>query len=330
MLFLVISFWGQHSFAASCTSGGGGNWSPSGSLTYQRDQPIGTWGSNKFGTSAPYQFSCIGDSGADRDAYLTLSVASAPVPGYTDVYPTNNPGVGVRYNYAINSGSTSFCPVQFDDHIVSSVRTYTCHIPAKSNPVAMSFGASVEFVKLTNTVASGMITYIPAVTVSYSLNNQSGTWNLPIMWNSGASVNLLVVACAITTPNVNVPLAPVLASSFTAINSTKGDYAFTIGLSCDAGARINASLSFTQNTDTSNISVINLTGAGNQGIATGVGIQLLYGSTPLQNNTNVVLKTSSGGQEFPVGAFVARYFQTKSVVTTGDANATATLNLTYQ
>jgi type 1 fimbria pilin len=45
-------------------------------------------------------------------------------------------------------------------------------------------------------------------------------------------------------------------------------------------------------------------------------------------NNNIVLKTSAGGQEtFP---FTAQYYQTKSSVTSGAANATATLNLTYQ
>jgi type 1 fimbria pilin len=40
------------------------------------------------------------------------------------------------------------------------------------------------------------------------------------------------------------------------------------------------------------------------------------------------LKNSAGGQEtFPI---TARYIQTKDKVTAGSANATATLNITYQ
>ncbi|MNH37426.1 Fimbria adhesin protein precursor [compost metagenome] len=84
----------------------------------------------------------------------------------------------------------------------------------------------------------------------------------------------------------------------------------------------------TQNTDTSTTGVLQLTNAGAANVAKGVGIQILYNNTPLALNNNIVLKTSAGGQEtFP---FVAQYYQTRNPVSTGSANATMTLNLTYQ
>lgn len=326
-IFLIAVLLGQPAVAATCTSGGGGNWSASGSLTYQRDQAIGTWGSNKFGTTNAYQFSCTGDSSTDRDAYLTLTVASAPVAGYTDVYPTNISGVGVRYNFALNSGSTSFCPVQFDDHIASSTRTYTCHIINNTRP-SLSLGASIEFVKIGSPISSGSLTTIPQVTVSYSLNNQSGTWNLPVMWTGSVSVNLISVACSINAANITVPLDDVLLAGLTAISTTAKPKDFNVGLSCDAGARVNMRMTGTPNQDTSVSGVLDLTGAGSADVAKGVGIQILYNGTPVTLDNNMVLKTSAGGQEnFP---FTARYYQTKSTVTAGSANAIATLNLTYQ
>ncbi|CAI1771657.1 fimbrial protein [Serratia fonticola] len=326
-IFLIAVLLGQQAVAATCTSTSGGNWTPSGSLTYQRDQAIGTWGSNKFGTSSAYQFSCTGDTSADRDAYLTLTVASAPVAGYTDVYPTNISGVGVRYNFAINSGSSSFCPVQFDDHIINSARTYTCHIIHNTSP-GMSFGASIEFVKIGNSISSGTITTMPRVTVSYSLNGQSGTWNLPVMWSGSANVNLTAVACSINTANITVPLDDVLPATFTSISTTAKPKAFNVGLNCNAGARVNMRMTGTQNRDTSASGVLDLTGAGNADVATGVGIQILYNGTPVTLDNNMVLKTSTGGQEnFP---FTAQYYQTRSTVTAGSANSTATLNLTCQ
>ncbi|MFP2412591.1 fimbrial protein [Citrobacter braakii] len=215
--------------AASCVNSGG-YYTFSGALNYQRDDATMNVFSHKFGSisSEVWGLGCTGDPDADRDVYLRLQVNSAPVAGYTDVYPTNIDGIGVRYNFALNSGSLSFCPVQFDDHISNSTRTYT------------------------------------------------------------------------------------------------------IDLNCDAGARINASLSGTQSAETANDSILALSGAGMSGVASGIGIQLLYGNTPLKLDNNIVLKTSAGGQEFPPGAFTARYFQTKNNVTAGSANATATLNITYQ
>ncbi len=150
----------------------------------------------------------------------------------------------------------------------------------------------------------------------------------PVPVYISATVNVL--ACSVSTPSVNVVLPTVNTSSFTGTGNTQGDTPFTIGLQCDANARINATLNFTQDGDTTNQSVAAVTGKGSAGIASGVGIQLLYGNTPLKNNVLTFLKTSSGGQELPAGAFTARYFQTKSTVQAGTANTTATMTLTYQ
>jgi type 1 fimbria pilin len=121
-----------------------------------------------------------------------------------------------------------------------------------------------------------------------------------------------------------------MSNGFGGPGSTTGAQSIPINLSCNAGVNIMASLSGNQNAETSTASVLALTGAGTAGVASGVGIQLLYNDTPLVLNQNITLKTSSGGVEFPDGSFTARYYQTKSVLTSGDANATATLNLTYQ
>ncbi|WP_140920328.1 fimbrial protein [Limnobaculum xujianqingii] len=276
-----------------------------GSHVVQRDLPVGSIIATITDPGNPSQYIgyCASKSGG---AYNLFSYPNSSLTGISNVYSTNIPGVGIS--------------------ISNSTGIYY------SNPPSYSYNTTTyvyPYPRIIKIVKTGPIT--------------SGSFQLGLLGRSyldgdgrdamqyritGGSVTQ--VACSITTPNVNVPLDSVLASSFTGVNSTKGDKPFTIGLNCDAGARINASLSFDQNTDTSNTSVIKLTGAGSAGIATGVGIQLLYGSTPLQRNTNIVLKTSTGGQEFPTGSFTARYFQTKSTVTTGDANATATLNLTYQ
>lgn len=278
-----------------------------GNITVQRDMPVGqTIATSTVAGTGQKIGSCAG-GGYSYDQFTYLSKTTT---GISNVFATNIPGVGIKLG---TTDGTYFWP-----YPTPSVGYYY----SGNLGIYEYSGATVSLIKTGNitsgTLQSGLIGR------SYF---DDGRDYFEISLNGGSVTQ---VACSITTPNVNVPLVPALASSFTGINSTKGDYPFTIGLSCDAGARINASLSFNQNPDTTNTSVIKLSNAGAAGIATGVGIQLLYGSTPLQNNNNIVLKTSSGGQEFPAGAFTARYFQTKSTVTTGNANATATLNLTYQ
>lgn len=154
--------------------------------------------------------------------------------------------------------------------------------------------------------------------------------DLEVIRGSIVAGQVIQLACSLNSSTITVPLPDALGSAFTGRGTTKGDTAFTINLNCDAGTRINASLSGTQSAETANDSILALSGAGTSGVASGIGIQLLYDNTPLKLNNNIVLKTSAGGQEFPPGAFTARYFQTKDNVTAGSANATATLNITYQ
>lgn len=136
--------------------------------------------------------------------------------------------------------------------------------------------------------------------------------------------------CSITTPNLVFPIGNVLAGSF---GNTVG---FTppqtstqnLGLDCDADANINVALNATQNPDVAETSVLALDNQGSAGTASGLGVQLLYNGSPLVINENIFLKKSAGGQEtFPI---TARYYQTKPAVTVGEANTSATLQLTYQ
>ncbi|MCD9160337.1 fimbrial protein, partial [Escherichia coli] len=101
-----------------------------------------------------------------------------------------------------------------------------------------------------------------------------------------------------------------------------------LGLTCAAGTNITVSLSGIQNPDSANTSVMALTGQGNAGTAKGVGVQLIYNGVPLVMNSRLFLRQSAGGQEtLPL---TARYYQTLNRVESGSANASATLNLTYQ
>ncbi len=325
ILILFVGLWGQQVMAATCSDESGGNWSPSGTLTYQRDQAIGTWGSNKFGTPNGYVFKCTGDLAQDRDATIKLTVAAAPIAGTTDVYPTSMVGVGVRYNF--NGGGTLPCPVAYDDHIANSTKSYVCHL-IHATTESFSFGASVEFVKMQEHISSGVITSIPTVSVSYTLNNQSGTFDLPVMWNGNANVNVNSVNCDVTTTSIQVPLDSVFVSELTAVGNSAKPRTFGVGLNCEPNARVNVMLTGTQNSDTSVDGVLQLTHAGSPGVASGIGIQILYKNTPLVLNNNLFLKASSGGIEtFP---FTAQYYQTKATPVEGEANATATLEITYQ
>lgn len=223
------------------------------------------------------------------------------------VYKTNVEGIGVSVGYAPNDSYWSY-PATF--------------YPLES--VAASIGSyDVTFVK-TGDIKSGVID--GGVLARIYGNGDMVTalaYQLP-------STTATQIACSITTPKMTFPLGNIPASEFgNTVGFTPAESnTQNLGLECDAGANINVTLNGDQNPDTSETSVVALSGQGEPGIATGLGVQFIYDGKPLEINSRVVMKQSQGGQE--ILPITARYYQTKSVVTPGDASAYATLTLTYQ
>ncbi|MCS8552349.1 fimbrial protein [Citrobacter sp. XY323] len=279
-----------------------------GTIYAQRDIPVG----QKIGTIKLFPSFTGSWFGCQGGELISVSMFRDAISGFPHIYSTGIPGVGIKVYY------TAFTQDTFDN----PPRTGTMGQGAVGvENSGMDKGVTVELYK------TGPIT---SKNIDSGLYFQKTYGDLEVIRGSIVAGQVIQLACSLNSSTITVPLPDALGSEFTAIGTTKGERTFTIDLNCDAGARINASLSGTQSAETSNDSILALSGAGTSGVAKGIGIQLLYDGTPLKLNNNIVLKTSAGGQEFPPGAFTARYFQTKDNVTAGSANATATLNITYQ
>lgn len=226
------------------------------------------------------------------------------------VYNTNISGIGIRFssNAYFESPSNIF-----------SYNAQTSYVDW--------YGGNIQLV-VTGPVSSGALT--PGTIGVVTLQGSDGVYRdgLTATLTDG-TINAL--ACSITTPQLNFIIGDISASTFgSTVGTTPAGAQNTqdLGLSCNAGTNITVSLSGVQNPDSANPSVMALTGQGSAGTAKGVGVQLLYNGAPLAINSPLLLKRSSGGQEtLPL---TARYYQTLTSVESGSANATATLNLTYQ
>ncbi|WP_261280201.1 fimbrial protein [Serratia quinivorans] len=300
-----------------CTVVGGTRTTAFSSLVIQRDTPVGT-------VLAEYTFpleqvwdctSAVGVStgwhGAGVKAYGTYN---SYIGGR--VYDSGVPGVG--YLVSGSHIGTSWWNVTSDNNYRISI----------SNPVILDSGYvnyafRIKLIK-TGPARSGIIT---SKRIAAGVTHFGNDWDteVPIYINN---VNVTALACSLTNTTISVPLGDVQSSAFSGITTTAGDKTFNLGLSCDKDANINVALAGTQNADTTDTSVLALTNAGQSGTASGVGVQLLYGSVPLKLNNNILLKTSAGGQE--TLPFSARYYQTKTAIGAGLANSSATLNITYQ
>lgn len=271
-----------------------------GTVIVQRDAPVGTVLSEvvpgSFGDDPVYQ--CTDPNTWTMSAVLGIFQSPSSIDG---VYETNIDGVGIKI--VSKAGSGFVFPYQ--GNMTASV---TIHPPLFQLIKTKAVGTG------NGNLSSGVLTYYEGADGikfdDYSVGNN----------------NIVSLACSIASPTIPAPLGDVSAANFTSVGHSPKSYDFTVGLECDAGANINVSLAGTQSTETSDNSVIGLTPVG--GVATGLGVQILYNSTPLKLNENIALKESQGGQELL--PFTARYYQTKSGVTPGSANATATLNITYQ
>lgn len=230
----------------------------------------------------------------------------------TGVYNTNVAGVGIRYK-----------------NIPSNWLPYDQNINANNWLSSLTPGVSTtpyELIKIGD-ITGGTLNI--GTLMNVSMIDSDGGVEYPLLkFVLTSSTTIVDSGCTVLTPNINVPLGDVNKSLFTRIGQTPKSQTFTISLQCNIGARLNYTLEGTKSTETSVTSVLALTNYGSPDVATGVGVQILDSGTPLILGQPKFIKQSSGTQENL--SLTARYYQTKSTVTTGLANATATLNLTYQ
>lgn len=134
------------------------------------------------------------------------------------------------------------------------------------------------------------------------------------------------VTCSVDA-NIPVPLADMVVANFSGIGSTAGDKAFNVPVTCNAPVSVMMNMTSAAYSSKPN-SVMALTaGAGN---ASGIGIQLLYNSSPVVfDNYFSAGNVVNAGDTLNV-PFTARYYQTASTVVPGTANATATVTMAYQ
>lgn len=270
-------------------------------IIVQRDLPVGQEIVSRSSVSGNIHYSCT--NGGSLFLQMLLFPTASQYDGAT--YKTNIDGVGIKITnlYSYTNPATVIQgvePGQTGGGVLMSPYVYLYKIGPTSS----------------GTLRSGL------------LAKASGDNNIDLVKFYINSTKITTVACSINTPSIQVSLDSVQGKDLIAIGTTVKPKTFNLGLNCDPKARVNVKVSGEKNTDTTADGVLQLTGAGSNNVATGVGIQILYNNTPVILGSKIVLKTSSGGAEtFP---FTAQYYQTKAIPSSGSANTVATLDLTYE
>jgi type 1 fimbria pilin len=295
---------------ANCTSiGNVSDSSAMKNITVPRDAAIGSV-IQTFNTpveNGNWASGCDGNEGLS----YALTYSNKKSNYGSHVYETDVPGIGIR---VVNASDAS---MSFDTPASEYVYNATGF---------GWYGAKVELI-IIGKVSSGILHSGSMATMS--IHNRSGYYQVGYTMNvTGSTVTSL--ACAVTSgDSLAFPIGNVTAEQFISPGTVSQEFSTAnLGLSCDPDVNINVTLSGVQNPDSSEPSILSLSNQGQDGVAQGIGVQLFYDGKPLELNKLLNLRKSSGAQEtLPI---TARYIQTKEKIQAGSANATATLNLTYQ
>ncbi|MFM0736888.1 fimbrial protein [Paraburkholderia xenovorans] len=297
---------------------------------FGRDSTIGSTTPNY---STELKLHCSGDPDADRDIFVQFWHSAAKlIPGYTNVYPTNLPSVGVRYT--ISNGAATRCN-GLPATVSGAVLQITCHQmhQAVSPGQIYSLTVSAQFVKLTNGV-TGPLTTIPALDIRTGINNQGSFTDWGNLFSGDVSSGFTTLTCSVTTPSVAVSMAQTTTSQLPSVGSSDATTPFNIGLDCDPGVK--AYMTLTDATAPGNTS--NTLSLGTDSTAAGVGYQVLYNDRPISfgadsaaagnlNQFSAMSSPSEGGAiNIPL---TARFIRTGDV-TAGTATAKATFTMSYQ
>lgn len=308
----------------------------SSSVTFTKDQPVGTESAEVGSTQQTVTCGPLSTTGRDFYFEYYANPATA-VSGLKDVFPTNLTGTGIKYYVAIaNYTGFSSC-TQVSSEVPGNVPSYNGYSIAKCHYVGTTTGdtnvsvtikTTAKLVKTSLDAVSGLISSVPSLKAEavFNLENLQAVNGV----NVTSASNVIAAMCNLNTTKLQIPLGDFSATEFstqpgfTPVRTADGNLA----MDCNSGTNISVTMTGNKNPDVSDNSVLALTGQGTSGVATGVGVQLLYNDKPLELDKLTSLKSSSGGTEN--FKFTARYYQTKASVMPGEANTSATLSLTYQ
>lgn len=238
----------------------------------------------------------------------------------TSVRKTPYPGIALFWTNLNNTGSSATWS-RFLLNDTTSIRRQ----PTQATPgIANTFFSDTIALWADGPIAAGMFPGY-SFAINYGSPNDASPANRLVTFTIPPfAVN--AVACSVLESVIPVPMGTVEKRSFGGVGSTSEDVPFSIPLECDANTRVNITLQ--GNADASGApGVLALNNDADS--ATGVGVQILQGGTPVTFNNLTYINTTAVDGPFNID-YTARYYKTAANMTTGGANATATFTMTYR
>jgi type 1 fimbria pilin len=267
-------------------------------------------------TFANFNAACTGVG--DVRGTLAAGIGAA-VPGFTSVFATNVPGIGISVRWC--NGTATCNPTS-----VPNINAQTA--PGGGNIYNFPSTWSVQLVK-TGVVTPGVLSVPGTTFVTYQA--------MPIArLTIAGSATVKTTGCQITPLNITVDLPRITKSDFTDASPTpvgsNKSKPFDISITCDPGVQVLYEIAGTQTGTGTNV-LANSTGSA---MARGIGVQLLQrnpGSTTVVPIGSYVTYGARTGGSGPVNIpLTATYYRTAeaSGIVPGRVSVTATFTLLYQ
>lgn len=293
-----------------------------GDVTVPEDLPVGGDITGDKSYSQNLMSQCEGDG----KSYVTLysDLATDAVYNGRTTFKTNIPGVGIQMGGTVNNLSAWIT----NGNSQQQLAEFTLHlftVPIEN----YLYGPMFKLVKISDDIESGTLSG-QANHVIVSGSAKSTTYTVYLSGTINATPPH-VPGCTVDTTSTAVSLGKHSPTEFSGIGSTTTFTNFSIPLTCESDAQITARVDATQ--DSSGAQSVIQIPAGEEN-ASGVGVQLYWASlnnianVPVDFGKDAFVWTSGGGAEKL--QFEARYYQTQNALYPGDANASATVTLSYQ
>jgi len=301
-------------------------------LVVPRDAPIGSLLAE--GTSSALEgFKCTGTIGSQQLGIKSRGTASGLTTAQgAIIYRLAGQFTGL--GYAILGTGVGVCPgvTAYDDGVApligsASFNKLLCDSGASRFTTPISGTMTFQLYKIADSVPGG---YIANQLLAAFILRSDNAWAVPEAPVYISAFNVSVAACTVNNKSIVVPMGTVNTTDFAAEGSTAGTKGFEVPLSCDANTKVNITLNAGgAGASDSARGILNLDSSDSASVASGVKLQMLYNDAPLVLNTPIQTGTtpSEGAYIIP---FKARYYRTAGSISAGQANASATLTISYQ
>lgn len=282
---------------------------PAGTVVAKRTWPLGE------GTTA---YRCIGDNSFDAKMVMGVSQDNG-----NRVWPTNIPGIGLRFSLKIEQSMT----LTYADKI-------TLNSGSGSDVSMKKATFTLEIVKTAALSGSG-----PVAAGQYtSFGNMAAGSSLLTTWMRENSLIIVSPSCQVSNSNkFNIDMGDASLAAFKGVGSTAGGRDFSINLQCSggigvAGTRVNMTLDGNMAENTAAAQGVLRNEQKGTHVANGIGVQVLdktHHPVEFKRATPVATLTSQANQFLSI-AYFARFYQYLPEVTSGEVQAHMVFNIDYE